>query len=138
MKKTTKFLALFGLALFMAGCSEDDNVNESALSKDGTVQFGVQTTQMLTRATSGGTLGVIDTEDLLIKKQGFGVFGCYTGALVYESSTVTPDFMYNQQVNGEKVGTEYVWSYNPVKYWPNEGKVSFFAYAPYVDHNKID
>ena len=138
MKKTTKFLALFGLALFMAGCSEDDNVNESALSKDGTVQFGVQTTQMLTRATSGGTLGVIDNEDDLIKKQGFGVFGCYTGALVYESSTVTPDFMYNQQVNGEKVGSDYIWSYNPVKYWPNNGKTTFFAYAPYVDHTKVD
>ena len=136
MKKTTKFLAMFGLALLMTACSDDDNVNEKVLRTDDAVQFGVETTQLVTR-TAGGALGTIETDATLAEK-GFGVFGCYTGDLVYENTTVFPDFMYNQKVTGELVGTDYVWSYNPVKYWPNKGYTTFFAYAPYVDHTKLD
>lgn len=74
-------------------------------------------------------------------------------------SSVKPNFMYNQQVQWTSgktgyVGAEgdYAWAYTPLKYWPNEvqggavddqtgaatsegghgGKLSFFAYAPYV------
>ena len=72
-----------------------------------------------------------------------------------------PNFMYNQQVQWTSGKTGYVgadgdyaWAYTPLKYWPNEvqagavddqttdgpatstnskgGKLSFFAYAPYV------
>lgn len=75
------------------------------------------------------------------------------------NTTVKPNFMYNQQVKwtdkGESgyVGGEgnYAWAYTPLKYWPNDisttdvddqspaasgskagGKLTFFAYAPYV------
>lgn len=71
-----------------------------------------------------------------------------------------PNFMYNQQVTYNFAGTSNItnWVYSPIKYWPNEvqngdvddqvddqdndpamgsdeygGKVSFFAYAPYVE-----
>jgi len=53
--------------------------------------------------------------------------------------------MYNQQVKYKAGGTLSEWTYEPVKYWPNEygntasaddqDKVSFFAYAPYVAVN---
>jgi len=107
----------------------------------------------------------------------------YTGeGTAYESNEQEPDFMYNQQVyykegsyagavNGEELNVKvngaaatthnFVWYYDPIKYWPNEvqdnssnwkvddqdnddsnnqatasgtygGNVSFFAYAPYV------
>lgn len=92
---------------------------------------------------------------------GFGVFAYYTGAKTYNEAQymysgsavsaedkIAPNFMYNQQVTWR---TDK-WIYTPVKYWPNEvqngnvdeqtspatsteangGKVSFFAYAPYV------
>ena len=41
--------------------------------------------------------------------------------------------MYNQKV----AYSASEWGYTPVKYWPNtEGdKISFFAYAPYVDES---
>ena len=72
-------------------------------------------------------------------------------------SSTTPNFMYNQQVKWNSlasVSAITAWEYTPVKYWPNDiagsgsavddqtsaatgsntygGKVSFFAYAPYV------
>ena len=63
--------------------------------------------------------------------RGIGIFGCYTGKLKYEQTTVSCDFMYNQQVTWDNSSSE--WKYNPVKYWPNENNdyLSFFAYAPY-------
>ena len=72
------------------------------------------------------------------------------------SENVTPNFMYNQKVTYETAASLNKWVYNPVKYWPNDfstgnvdgkqpttedanakgsqagGKLSFFAYAPYV------
>ena len=68
---------------------------------------------------------------------GFGVFASYTGIYRYGDTSVTSDFMHNQQVRW--AGT--AWNYSPVKYWPgDEGEygentqyISFFAYAPYSD-----
>ncbi len=66
----------------------------------------------------------------------FGVFGYYTGNQYYNQDYL-PNYMYNQQVSDTNF-----WKYAPVKYWPNEygtttyegaDKLSFFAYAPYVD-----
>ncbi len=63
------------------------------------------------------------------------------------------NFMYNQRIEGTDAATP-TWTYSPIKYWPNEiqegdvdqqvsdpaqgsnsygGKLSFFAYAPYVE-----
>ena len=103
-----------------------------------------------TRATVGKT-GDIKTAQLQESQAnggGFGVFAYYTKNTnyTYNQNTFTPNFMYNQGVfyNNPK------WEYTPVKYWPNGlndqadakggddetltpgGKVSFFAYAPYV------
>lgn len=61
---------------------------------------------------------------------GFGVFAFNTGADNFaDASTAVPDFMYNTQVKWKS--TE--WSYADEKQWPENGKVSFFAYAPYTD-----
>lgn len=78
-------------------------------------------------------------------------------------TTLKPNFMYNQKVTWSSTRSSdgsYItnWEYTPVKYWPNNlsntdvddqnndtnsdpakasengGKVTFFAYAPYVDH----
>ena len=114
--------------------------------------------------TRAGSEGTITSAQLLANKQGFGVFGYYTGASTYNevqydngSGTVAnyqdqlANFMFNQQISGTDVASP-VWSYSPIKYWPNEvqngavdtqtdpatstgakgGKVSFFAYAPYT------
>ena len=74
--------------------------------------------------------GEISTVDVL-RTGGFGVFACYTGLYHYSESSVTSDFMHNQEVSWDGYG----WEYTPVKYWPNEDQhmVSFFAYAPFSD-----
>lgn len=71
--------------------------------------------------------GVIDDSNL----SSMGVFACYTGQSGWSESTSKSNFMYNQPVN--KTGD--IWTYTPVKYWPNtEGdKLSFFAYAPHAE-----
>ena len=119
--------------------------------------------------TRASETGNITSVQVLAQKQGFGVFAYYTGGATYgqhqvatyttESYTGTasvsekyPNFMYNQQVTGTDEAIP-VWSYEPIKYWPNDfansgavddlttpaqgsstygGNVSFFAYAPYV------
>lgn len=74
--------------------------------------------------------GTMDLEAL--KEKGFGVFACYTGIHRYSESSVTADFMHNQEVVWDT--TNQLWSYAPLKYWPNDSHfVSFFAYAPYSD-----
>lgn len=94
------------------------------------------------------TRGPITTKESLITEGGFGVFAYYTQGEDY-SDTAKPNFMYNQLVNSTDNGL--TWTYAPIKYWPNQtqkdsentsynisttkDKLSFFAYAPYVDIN---
>lgn len=105
---------------------------------------------------AGGSLGDITTTTLKGADYGFGVIAYHTNTVDWAgpSNAVIPNFMWNQQVTWN---TNY-WTYSPVKFWPNDfaqdaavdhaegtgesgkaawgsqngGKVSFFAYAPYV------
>lgn len=43
-------------------------------------------------------------------------------------ATAVPDFMYNQPLT---LTSAAGWTYSPVKCWPSEGSLSFFAYYPY-------
>lgn len=43
------------------------------------------------------------------------------------ANTATPNFMYNTELTNSASS----WTYSPIKFWPNTGKVSFFAYAPH-------
>ena len=85
-----------------------------------------------------------------------GVDNCYNDANPPAWNTSIPNFMWNQKVYWN-VTTNNTWTYSPVKFWPNDfstgnvddkegtgedkeawgsrnaGKVSFFAYAPYVN-----
>lgn len=167
MKKTL-FLAAAALAM-LASCSQNDDLNSAPVVSEvenNAIQFGTYVGGVnSTRATATGN---ITSAQVLAQKNGFGVFAYYTGRETYneanyhwESTTLTPstipNFMYNQQVVGTNVATP-VWSYHPLKYWPNDfaddavdtqnpaaqgsttygGNVSFFAYAPYVAYGSLD
>lgn len=133
MKKVFIFAAI---AALFASCSEEQlaTQNVQAPADNNTVNFSVYTP----RATRAGTPGDIDNVN--IKDIGFGVFAYYTANDTY-SANATPNFMYNQKVTFDEGKSE--WVYEPVKYWPNEygdaavsdetDRVSFFAYAPYVE-----
>lgn len=60
---------------------------------------------------------------------GFGVFAYNTGASNFaDASDATPDFMYNVPVKWNSSA----WTYGEEKQWPENEKVSFFAYAPHT------
>ena len=145
MKKIYLFAAL---AAMLAACSENDLTKENAAVQqtggEGTaVTFDVYTNRATTRA---GWAGEVTTNGLReqtneaakLGASGFGVFGYYTNNNTYDQQAI-PNFFYNQQVKYDGAA----FSYEPVKYWPNEygqtaisddaDKVTFFAYAPWVE-----
>lgn len=118
MKKSI-YIGIIALAtMLMTSCSNDE-VYQS-LPQDDAIEFGTY----LGRDVQ--SRGVVTDNDFIQ----FGVFAFYTGGTQWAtaSTTATPNFMYNQEVN--KSGT--AWEYTPKKYWPTkkEDKITFFAYAP--------
>lgn len=159
MKKTLLFAAT-ALAM-LASCSQSDDLNNAPVvaETNQAVEFGTYVGK--TPVTRAGWAGDITNTQLEDGKagpytKGFGVFAYYTGTDTYEqkngtSNTLAPNFMYNEQVYHD--GGD--WKYDNTKYWPNEiqsgavdvpgattahangGKVSFFAYAPYVSEETV-
>ncbi len=161
MKKKLIFAA--AAIAMLASCSQNDELTQPtvAQSQQTPVDFGTYVSKSAT--TRAGSTGTITTARLLVQKGGFGVFAymkgtdgatdCYTAGGAWNAAA--PNFMYNQLISGTDVDTP-VWSYTPIKYWPNDfaagnvdnktgagetnnaqgsvaaGKVSFFAYAPYI------
>lgn len=119
-----RLFTLAALALLAVAC------NREALSPDKgreeAINFSAYFAQGVTKAAGEKTtLAADDT---------IGVFACYTGAVKYDLSSVSPDFMYNQDVTYD--GSN--WTYSPVKYWPNNSTeyISFFSYYPYISSEK--
>lgn len=139
MKKV--FLFAVAAAALVACSNEELSLPENNLvnSNEAPVTFDVYTQRAMTR---GGIAGTNDNAN--IGTRGFGVFAYYTIGEGYDAKA-TPNFMYNQQVKctDNPVTTASKWTYEPVKYWPNEygsdamsdevDQLSFFAYAPWTE-----
>ena len=117
--------------LTTAGCSQNE-VTEVSPDSHPAVGFDVYTGNHTrgTDVTNTTMQGVCDETHY----GGFGIMGYYTGSASWSddmASSVAPDYMHNQKVTYNTIGT--TWEYSPVKYWPNNpaDKISFFAYAPY-------
>ena len=128
-------------ALMLAACSNDGEVavNDGAAqlqSGSGVVAFDTYSSS----ATKAGYEGIMTTG--VLKTQGFGVFAQYSNDGGYSKAVNPSNFMWNQKVSN----SAGAWTYEPLKYWPNEtandpqatgisaatDMLSFFAYAPYV------
>lgn len=147
MKKVFLFAAA---AAMFAACSNEDGIAEQQIQQPKeTSDFLTGTTPVgfdvyVNRATRAGLFGSeMNITQLQLAQNaggGFGVFAYYTDNNDYDQ-TALPNFMYNQGVFYD--GS--IWTYSPVKYWPNEfgttaiaedyDRISFFAYAPYVTVN---
>ena len=130
-------------AIVLSACSKVETVD--VITGSDPVTFGAYTGISATKAVSNTTFGSINTNPLLQGSVGFGVFAYYSDGATNDyvdtpSSNFYPNFMYNQLVEYD---TDH-WTYNPIKYWPNEynttnaigadvDKLTFFAYAPYVE-----
>ena len=141
----------FAAAMMMTACTNNDespevqNPNEAQVGQKVPVGFEAYTERGTTRAGLAGELNTTKLQDTKANGGGFGVFAYYTDLKKYDQ-TYVPNFMYNQGVfyNGPlgDAGDDR-WHYSPLMYWPNESgsnaqsddedKVSFFAYAPYVE-----
>ena len=139
MKKALIFAAV--AAVVLSACAKVENYK---VSEKEAVSFGVYAGKAAnTKAASATDYGTVTTTSLqAAASNGFGVFGYYTDADDYASNTKA-NFMYNQQVKYSGGN----WTYNPVKYWPNEhgasaistdvDKLTFLAYAPFVENFQI-
>ena len=136
----------FGLAvasLMLTACSNAEDAvtgSPTAPADDTAINFGAYMNRTTTRGGATGelTLDVLKTA----ASGGFGVLAYFTDNQPYTISAV-PNFMYNQQVTCvDPAADPAVWTYSPLKYWPNEfgadaasegmDRLSFFAYAPYT------
>ena len=151
MKKVFLFAAC--ATMMFAACSSDDNIAADQVlpgqtPENGAVQLDAYMGRATTRAGKPGDLTntVMRGAGNAIG-DGFGVFAYYTNNNDYDQLAI-PNFMWNQKVTAKfasaaaEAAFQY-WQYEPLKYWPNEygnnaisddnDKVTFFAYAPYVD-----
>lgn len=155
-----KKIALFALAAagILSSCSQSsDLVNDLPTpSKEQTeektpISFDTYNAKSaVVRSSRAGYAG--DMTTAMLQREGFGVIAYYTGSDDYSTWTKeAPNFMYNTKVyvdgaTGTEVSENPSWTYSPTVYWPNGnatadnvgaagtggGKLSFFAYAPYV------
>ena len=151
MKKSLFFVAAASALMLTACSSENDVVQNAPQTQETTAKaldFDVYTSDAA-NVTRAGYGGVMTTEKLKINSPaavGFGVFAMYQNdGAPYAADGFTPNFMFNEHVTWSGG-----WTYSPLKYWPNEttadmlnqtghassdatDKLSFFAYAPYVN-----
>ena len=104
--------------LVLSGCA-GEGVEETSSSSSSEINFDAY----LGRNASTRA-GVTNIDSL--KKSGFGVFARYN------HNGATSLLMDNEQVtwNGDH------WGYTNTRYWPNEGSVDFYAFAPYLKNVK--
>ena len=116
-------------ALTITGCSNDEINAPQQSQGNNAIEFSTYLGR-----NAQGSRGT-ETNDASIQTSGFGVLAYYTGQADF-ADTNKPNFMWNQQITYDK--TNKNWEYTPVKYWPTKvgDKVSFFAYAPYVENGK--
>lgn len=140
-----KKIYLFAVAAVMfAACSSNEDLSQdvqqqTTTAEQGAIAFDAYIQRATTRAGVSGDVTIDKLKGVASTYEpGFGVFGYYTDNNNYDQMAI-PNFMYNEQVKWN--GT--YWTYEPIKYWPNEyganatsddqDKVTFFAYAPWVD-----
>jgi hypothetical protein len=130
-----KFLVLAVMAAVTVSCNTKI---ESGDPEEDLVAVGFSAYLNRGVTTRAGEAGELTTAGLQAATAGFGVFAYYTADEPYTGAS-GPSFMYNEKVTYD--GSN--WVYEPVKYWPNQfgaaasseeiDKVTFFAYAPYVE-----
>lgn len=112
-------------ALTLVSCSSDDlNSLSDNSSKNEAISFDGYLGRSAV-AVNGSRGSVLDKTQLHKSADGFGVFGNYSPTEGGESSNL----FNNQKVTGDIAADK--WKYDPVKFWPTQGHIDFWAYAPY-------
>lgn len=113
-------------ALTLVSCSSDDlNSLSDNSSKNEAISFDGYLGRSAV-AVNGSRGSVLDKTQLHKSVDGFGVFGNYSPTEGGEPSNL----FNNQKVTGD-AAADNKWKYDPVKFWPTQGHIDFWAYAPY-------
>lgn len=127
--KQNYFMGLIACAaLTITSCSNDEINAPQQSQGNNAIEFSTYLGR-----NAQGSRGT-ETSTTSIKTSGFGVLAYYTDTANFSADTNKPNFMWNQKVTHNGAN----WEYTPIKYWPTKvgDKVSFFAYAPYVENGK--
>lgn len=149
MASGRRALGLLAATGLLAACASTDSDQTVTLTDGAAVSFAAATTAQTDATRAGSTGHYLSDADLQAKDayNGFGVYAYHTAGNKWATGklTTTPNFMYNQRVQYDNF--DKVWTYSPVKYWPNDNQpadgigatgaqshsyLSFFAYAPYI------
>lgn len=124
-KITIGALFIYTACVFFACTSENDVIENHHVVDDSTVSFSSNIRQV-----SRGAEMTIAT----LREQGFMVFANSVATdWTTDGDTSTADFMYEQTVDYIEVESGVMrWEYSPLKYWPDNGRISFFAYSPHT------
>lgn len=111
-------------ALTLVSCSSDDL---DSLSDNSSKNEAISFDGYLGRSAVAvnGTRGSVETKETL-RTKGFGVFGKYDAG---DNKTFDSNFFVNQKVTC----SNSKWTYTPLKYWPTQGQINFYAYAPHKE-----
>ena len=141
--KMKRLFIVAAAAAMLAGCGETEELAQRQDQQSDAEKGRIDFTVYANRNTRAGQPGEMNMTALQGAGAGFGVFAYYTDNTFYDERSSVADFMYNQPVtwSGQR------WTYDPVKYWPNEfgsnaasqgiDYVTFFAYAPFVDFDPV-
>ena len=106
--------------LVLSGCA-GEGVEETSSSSSSEINFDAYLGR--NASTRAG-----ETNITFLKNSGFGVFARYT----HTDGTIS-SLMDNEHVtwNGNR------WGYTNTRYWPNQGTMDFYAFAPYYESVKL-
>lgn len=121
-------------ALTLVSCSSDDlNSLSDNSSKNEAISFDgyLGRSAVAVNGSRGSVLDLNALKGTDSDKKGFGVFGYYNTT----DHSSSPD----QSFEANLFNNEHVtclngaadWSYTPLKYWPAQGHIDFYAYAPF-------
>lgn len=116
-------------ALTLVSCSSDDlNSLSDNSSKNEAISFDGYCGRSAV-AVNGSRGSVVDIKALQESTEGFGVFGNNYSSTAEGTPAYGNSLFKNQQVTYDK--TKSKWTYSPLRFWPTQGHIDFFAYAPY-------
>ena len=107
--------------LVLSGCA-GEGVEETSSSSSSEINFDAYLGR--NASTRAGVTNIAS-----LKKSGFGVFARYN------HNGATSPLMDNENVTWKE--KENRWGYTNTRYWPNEGSVDFYAFAPYLKNVEL-
>ena len=107
--------------LVLSGCA-GEGVEETSSSSSSEINFDAYLGR--NASTRAGVTNIAS-----LKKSGFGVFARY------KHNGAISSLMDNEHVTWNE--KENHWGYTNTRYWPNEGSVDFYAFAPYLKNVEL-